>query len=493
MKAVTLLKDAWQNRDKLGDANHSRELAAFLPAALEIQETPPHPLARWLAWGLLALVVIAILWAAFGRVNIVASAEGKIIPSSRVKQIQPLEKGVVKALLVREGEYVTQGQPLIELDPTLTQADKQRLESELYSTRMRLAVNKALLSHLEGERLQSNGTTQPGMLQSSQSSQPQSSQPQPSQTITQLAQVAVGDIADRENPLQQALLDQQWLQYHSQRQALLSGLAKTRFEQATTREVITKLEQTLPIAQKRAATLKSLHNRDFVSESEYMEAEQERIRQTQDLAAERQRLKQLQAAETEVREQINLHRAQTATGLLSDIADLQRQLAGLEEEYTKASDLNARQILRSPVAGRVQELAVNTLGGVVTAAQQLMLVVPDEEQLEVETFLKNNDIGFVTEGMTAEIKVHTFPFTKYGVIEADITNVSDDAIVDEQRGLIYRMQLRLAKNSLQVGGKEVRLQSGMAVTAEVQTGERRIIEFFLAPLLRHKQEALRER
>ena len=149
MSAIAVFKDAWQNRDKLGDANQTRELAAFLPAALEIQESPPNPLARWLAWGLLALVLIAIVWALLGQVNIVASAEGKIIPSSRVKQVQPLEKGVVKALLVSEGEYVKQGQPLIELDTTLTQADKKRLESELHSAKLRLAVSKGVLSLLE--------------------------------------------------------------------------------------------------------------------------------------------------------------------------------------------------------------------------------------------------------------------------------------------------------------------------------------------------------
>ncbi|MDP9130813.1 MAG: biotin/lipoyl-binding protein, partial [Candidatus Binatota bacterium] len=149
MSALAVLKDAWQHRDQLGDANQTRELAAFLPAALEIQESPPNPLARWLAWGLLALVVIAIAWALLGHVNIVASAEGKIIPSSRVKQVQPLEKGVVKALLVSEGEYVKQGQPLIELDPTLTGADKKRLEAELYSSKLRVAVSHGVLSLLE--------------------------------------------------------------------------------------------------------------------------------------------------------------------------------------------------------------------------------------------------------------------------------------------------------------------------------------------------------
>lgn len=470
MSAVAVLKDAWRNRDKLGDANQTRELAAFLPAALEIQESPPNPLARWLAWGLLALVVIAIVWALLGRVNIVASAEGKIIPSSRVKQVQPLDKGVVKALLVSEGEYVKKGQPLIELDPTLTGADKKRLESELHSAKLRLAVSRGVLSLL--------------------------GKPNPQITAPFIDSYLLDVPADTialDAVLYKNMLRQQWLQYQSQLKALQSSLVKTQAEQSATKEVIIKLEQTLPIAEKRASALKKLHSKDFVSENDYLTAEQERIQQTQDLAAERQRLKQLQAAETEVREQVNLHKAQSSGALLIEITELQRQIASLEEEVTKASDINAKQILYAPVAGRVQELAVNTVGGVVTEAQQLMLVVPDEEQLEVEVFLENNDIGFVRESMPAEIKIHTFPFTKYGVIDAEVITVSDDATVDEKRGLIYRMQLRMAKNTLWVEGKEVKLQPGMAVTAEVQTGERRIIEFFLAPLLRAKSESIRER
>ena len=470
MSAIAVFKDAWQNRDKLGDANQTRELAAFLPAALEIQESPPIPLARWLAWGLLVLVVIAIVWALLGHVNIVASAEGKIIPSSRVKQVQPLEKGVVKALLVSEGEYVKQGQPLIEFDTTLTQADKKRLASDLYSAKLRLAVSKGVLSLLE--KPNSQITT--------------------SFIDAYLLNVPADTLA-LDAALYKNMLRQQWLQYQSQLKALESGLAKIQAEQSATKEVIIKLEQTLPIAEKRAVTLKSLHGKDFVSENDYLTVEQERIQQTQDLAAERQRLKQLQAAKEEVREQINLHKAQSSGTLLTEITELQRQIASLEEEFTKASDINAKQVLYAPVAGRVQELAVNTVGGVVTEAQQLMLVVPDEEQLEVVVFLENKDIGFVHEGMSSEIKIHTFPFTKYGVIDAEVTTVSDDATVDEQRGLIYRMQLRMAKNTLWVEGKEVKLQPGMAVTAEVQTGERRIMEFFLAPLLRAKSESIRER
>jgi len=230
-----------------------------------------------------------------------------------------------------------------------------------------------------------------------------------------------------------------------------------------------------------------------VAETEYLQSVQDQIQIKQDLAAEKQRLVQLQETVTDINQQINLHNAQSASTVLMEITEQHRQLASISQELVKVRDNSAKQVIYAPVAGRVQELAVNTIGGVVTEAQQLMLIVPLDKTLEAEVFLENKDSGFVFNEMSAEIKVHTFPFTKYGVIDAVISNVSTDAIVDEKQGLIYKMQLKLAENQIQVNNKMVNLVPGMSVTAEVQIGERRIIEFFLAPLLKGKQEALRER
>jgi len=470
MSAFAIFKDAWRNRGTLGDGHKSRELAAFLPAALEIQEAPPNPIAKWLARALIALILLAIIWACVGKVNIVATAEGKIIPSARVKQIQPLEKALVKNILVSSGEYVTQGQALIELDSVITNADEQHLRSEMRSAQLKLSVSQTLLQLLQLPAPQQASLSYAALtLVGSSSANPQAQQ------------------------LHKRLLWQQWQQYWAQQQSLQHSLAKTNAEYAMTQEVISKLAQTLPIINQRTATLKGLHQQSFVAETDYLQLEQERIQQSQDLAAEKQRLKQLSAAEAEVQQQIKLLSAQTHATQLAEMAESQRQIAGLQEELAKASDLNAKRILYAPVSGRVQDLAVNTIGGVVTEAQQLMLIVPDEAQLEVEVFLENKDIGFVHEGMAAEIKIHTFPFTKYGLINGEVTIVSNDATLDEQRGLIYGMRLLMEQNTLMVDGKQVKLMPGMAVTAEMQTGKRRIIEFFLAPLLQHGQESIRER
>lgn len=470
MSTLVVLRDAWSNRDRLGDSTKTREMAAFLPAALEIQEAPPNPLTRWVAWCLMALLILFIVWAVKGEVNIVASAEGKIIPSSRVKQIQPLTKAVVKSILVSEGQAVSKGQALIELDGTLTLADKKSLSGELNSAQLQLAVSKALLKLLEIP-----------------------AEKQPKIKFSSLTLDKISSASPQEISLHKKLLWQQWQQYRGQLQTLQSTLVKTSAERAMTGDIVTKLEQTLPIITRRTATMKGMHEKSFASETDYLQLEQERIQQTQDLAAEKHRLEQLAAAKEEVQQQIKTFTAQTSSTQLVAMTNVQRQIDGLKEELKKASDINARQTLYSPVSGRVQELSINTIGGIVTDAQQLMLIVPDEEQLEVEVVLENKDIGFVQEGMSAEIKIQTFPFTKYGVIDGEVISVSNDAIVDEKRGLIYGMQLRMKKNTIMVNGKLVKLIPGMAVTAEVQIGKRRIMEFFMAPLLKYKEESIRER
>ena len=470
MSAQGTLKDAWKNREKLGDENHTREMAAFLPAALEIQQSPSNPLAKWISRTLIALFLLGLVWACLGKVNIVASAEGKIIPSSRIKKVQPLQVSVVKNIMVKEGQYVKKNQALIELDNTLTQADEQRLVGELLSARLNLSVSQALLNLLDLKKKQ--------------------------QSLVNFSDLNLDVkeiVSEKETILHKRHLWQQWLQYKAQLQGLNSGLIRTKAENATTREIIIKLQKTLPIIERRALTMKNLYDKNFASEIDYLELEQERIERKQDLAAEKQRMNQLIAAEAEAVQQIHAMNAQVKAEKIAEITEIKRQIAVLNEELAKAADTHSKQILYSPVSGQVQSLAINTIGGVVTEAQELMLIVPDAEQLEVEVFLANKDIGFVRKGMSAEIKIHTFPFTKYGVIEGDIITISDDAILDEKRGLIYGMHLLMASNSILVNGRDVKLMPGMAVTAEVQTGERRIIEFFMAPLLRYKEESIRER
>ena len=176
-----------------------------------------------------------------------------------------------------------------------------------------------------------------------------------------------------------------------------------------------------------------------------------------------------------------------------ELARLDSERGALLQELRKANQHKTQLVLNAPVTGTVQELVTHTVGGVVSPAQKLMTIVPENAKVEVEALLQNKDIGFVNAGQQAEVKIETFNFTKYGLIDANILNVSNDAVEDQQLGWVFKMRLKLDQENIAVEDKLVRLTPGMSVTVEIKTGKRRLIEFFLSPLLRYKQESVRER
>lgn len=446
----------------------------FLPAALEIQERPPSPIGRAIVWSIVAFFVIALVWSIIGRIDIVATAQGKIIPSDRVKVIQPLEIGSVRAIHVVEGQPVKQGAVLIELDPTLSAADRDRLTSERNTARLNHARLQALAAALQAGH-DANGTTDlaTGL---------------PAINVSGLTDIDPAAIA-----LQQQLLRAQWAEFTARIAALDADLDKRTAELAGVKAQVIKLQQTLPLITKRSDALKGLVGKKLVAENQWLELEQERIEQQQDLESHKQRGIELNAAIAEARQQRTSVEAEFKGKVYTEFADAARQLAGLEQELIKAEQRTGLQTLTAPIDGIVQQLAVHTVGGVVTPAQELLKIVPQEGNLEVEAWVLNKDIGFVNEGQIAEIKVETFPFTKYGTLDAEVIDVSSDAVTDEEKGLIYAARVLMKDATIQVGDKLVNLTPGMAVTVEVKTGTRRLIEYVLSPLLRYRDEGLRER
>lgn len=239
--------------------------------------------------------------------------------------------------------------------------------------------------------------------------------------------------------------------------------------------------------------MKQLNKKSFVSEEQYLEIEQQRLEMVHDLKASQQRSLELQAAMQEVDSQIEQVKKEFKSRMLIELQESQKRQKALEQEKIKAATHLKAQLLKAPVSGVVQQLVVHTEGGVVTPAQQLMVIVPVQAGLEVEAMVANKDIGFIEEGQRAEVKVDAFPFTKYGLIDATLTHLSNDAIADEELGLVYKAQVKLKKTHVQVEGRQVNLSPGMTVSVEIKTGKRRVIEYFLSPLLRYKQESIRER
>lgn len=186
-------------------------------------------------------------------------------------------------------------------------------------------------------------------------------------------------------------------------------------------------------------------------------------------------------------------KAEAQRTALSERVELEVRSAGLAQELAKAEKRSGLQRITAPVDGVVQQLAVHTVGGVVTPAQSLMVVVPQDATLEVEAKVQNKDIGFVHEGQEAVVKIDAFPFTKYGVINARVLSVSNDVIEDEKMGWVFGARLAMSSSTLPVNGRDVKLSPGMSVMIEVKTGERRLIEYFLSPVLRGANESVRER
>lgn len=468
---ITTFKTAWANRNT---KNTARTNVDFLPAALEILEKPPSPAGRLLGAALITLFTIAVLWACFGHVDIVAVAEGKIIPSGRVKLIQPLRTGVIKTIYVSEGQQVKAGEPLVELDQTLTAADQTRLQNEIEFLNHSLLREQAIKNLLQDQQASTNINDETFTTR-----------------VAELIKTAIDSEDIASNQLE--LVKQHWQDLLNQQKTAASRLQGKRAALTATQTAVTKYQTTIPLITKRVDALEQLHDKGLGAETQLLELQEQQITQQQNLALEQANLMRIQAEINEAEQQLAAITTSEKKRNLQAIEDFNRQLQSAQQEYAKAKDLYAKQILYSPVDGHVKEMVIHTIGGVVEEAQTLMQIVPQEDFLEVEAVIQNKDIGFIDRGQIAEIKVHTFPFTRYGVIDAQVIAITADAIETEQQGLVYKMRLRMDQTQLWVDKRWVDLLPGMAVSAEVKTGKRRLIEFFMAPLLRYKDESVRER
>ena len=453
---------AWAHRAELAGPARLADELAFLPAALSLQQTPVHPAPRRLAWGLMILFILALVWAMVGEVDIVALAPGRIIVSERTKLIQPLEASVVKRVLVKDGERVQMGQVLVELDKSIASADQASVQEQLRAAASEMQRTRALLHSL---------------------SNPQLAAPVLHGPEANLA----WDTATR------AQLLSEWQDISARLAKLDAESARRQAEIATVRESITKLEVTVPMAQTREADYRRLVDQGYISGHATQDKTRERIELERDLGVQRARLLEAQSAARESEQAKIAYRAETTRAINDRQALATSKHSQLQADAAKATQREKLTQLTAPVAGIVQQLAIHSVGGVVTPAQPLMVVVPDSDTVTAEVTISNQDIGFVNAGQIAEVKLETFPYTKYGTVRARVNVVTADAVTDEKKGSYYPATLTLSQKDMLIDGKRVRLSPGMNITAEIKTGKRRIIEFLLSPVQRAGSESLRER
>lgn len=464
---------AWAQRHQLAGPARLADEQAFLPAALSLQETPVHPAPRRIAYTLIALFIIAVLWAIFGKIDIVAVAPGRIIVSDRTKVIQPLENSVVQRILVKDGDHVQAGQALVELDPTTARADKASLHETRKAAQsewLRTRALQQLMLNAEGKAtLQQNTGT----------------------TLSQ--QNIPADWTTEDKATAQAQLAAEWSDITARLARLAAEHQRRQAEMATVNAMIGKLEATIPISKQRENDFKALSDQGFMSGHANQDRTRERIELERDLATQQARLQEAQAALREAEHTRSAYLAETRRALSERQAqaDLKRQQTN--QEFTKATQREHLATLTAPVAGTVQQLAMHTEGGVVTEAQALMVIVPDSASVSAEVTLENKDIGFVSPGQDVAIKLETFTFTRYGTVSATVEKVTQDAVNDEKRGAIFPATLKLNQTTIDVDGKQIKLAPGMNITAEIKTGQRRVIEFLLSPIQKAGSESLRER
>lgn len=422
----------------------------FLPAVLEIQDTPPSPIGRAIIWSIAIFFISALVWASLSDVDIVAVASGRIIPNGHVKIIQPLEIGTLVAIHVKEGQAVRQGARLIDLESSSVDAEIARLSAEQALAEQQC---RRLLWFVE---------------------QQDASEATP---------------IDRSDPV----LHSQWREYHNRLDTLQSEKNKRRAEYAAAGQQAQKLEAILPIINQRSANEKILVDQSLFPKQQYLETEQQRLTALFDLNSQHDKVEELKQALAEIDARIAHTRSDFAKINLENLEQIEARLAGIEQDLITAESRQKARHLAAPIDGIVQQLAVHTVGGVVTPAQELMVIVPQNTQLEIEATIANKDIGFIAEGQPAAIKLDAFPYTRYGTLAGSIVNLSNDAVTDQDKGLIYKARVGLEQTFIQVDGKPVLLGPGMAAKVEIKTGKRPLIEFFLAPLLQYRDESIRER
>jgi hemolysin D len=435
------------------------EETTFLPAAMEIVERPVSPTARMTAWVLLGGLLVTILWLTFGRVDVVASASGKLIPAANVQLVQPVEQGVVRQILVEDGQAVKKGQPLIVLDPTVSTAEATQAQKALETAQLDAARGQAVLSALDGRGL---NFVSPEKLPDDI-------------TRTQIA-LARAQVAQIEATIAAKVAD--------------TGAATAALAEADVQTA--KLNETLPLLDEQIAANEEMLAKGYVSKLRVIEMRRQRLAAARDRDAAIQTSRRARAQISAASSSQEQARAEARATVLADLNKAESDAKLRAEELSKATLRSSLQVLRSPVDGIVSQLAVHTVGGVIEAAKPIMIVVPKGGKIVAEVRMFNRDAGGIRAGQPAAIKLEAYPFTRYGTVKGRIATISSDAVEDEHLGLVYVVYVAVTESEADLAARGIHLGPGMAATADIRTGRRSILSYLLSPVRAVAHDAGRE-
>ncbi len=430
----------------------------FLPAILEVTETPPSPVGRTVMWTVLILLVVGIAWGFLGHINEVAVANGNV--SGHAKTIQVKNKGIVKEIKVKDGQHVEEGDELVVLDPTTTTADYDNLKK------------RAAYYKLDIQRLTAELTGQ-------------------SFTPERDPDLEAHDLA-----AELALYQSRVRDYQTQRQSRQDIINQKRARLQATQSTYEKYNEGLKIAEDKENRLKQLIEESAISEFQLLEQQKETIEYRKNAQSTLDEVNSIQAEIAEAEQNLANVDASYRKDIMTSLVEAKKEYYSLEESIKKADEDSRMATIYSPVSGRVFELDIHTIGGIVTDAQKLMQIIPDGDDMTFEVYADNKDIGFIKLGQTAEVKITTFNFQKFGIIDAVVEEISANAVDDQQdieKHGKFKLILKPLQTAVDVEGTMVELAPGMTVSAEIKIREKRIIDFFLDPFRQYTSEALRER
>ena len=430
----------------------------FLPATLEVLDRPPTPYSRCVLLLIVILATVAFLWATFARMDIVVSGTGVVVPKGKVKVVQPLEPGIVTAIHVRDGQLVQKGEPLIAMDNTDSLAD-------INTVRKDLAAIMLTIRRLEAE-LQGNA-----------------------------ALLSAEPDTDEQNlSLHRELLEKSLLTQEERLETLEREIDRCMAERSSLQTNLARLTESLPLSEELFRKKSALAEKKLISKADLLQARIEMSDLRHNLMTAESSLTEVDARLARAREEKDLAISEYHRDLLRQLTEGRREKARLVHQLAKAENQQTHFNLKAPIDGIVQQLAVNTVGGVVTAAQPLMVIVPTDCDLEVEAKVLDKDIGFISQEQEVSVKVTAYPYTRHGDIQGTIEWVARDAVVDEKIGPSYPIRVAVSTYELPnvIHGRRGTITPGMTVTTDIKVGRRRVIEYFLGPIMRYKDESLRE-
>ena len=443
----------------------------FAPSLLRVQNQPPAPFAQAMLRILLILLFSVILWAIFGKLDIVASAEGKLIPQSYVKIVQPFEQGLISEILISEGQHVEAGQVLMRLDTTLSDADGKAIGADYF-------IKQIARRRIDAE---------------------------------------LSDKAFKRKPDDpETLYNEALAQYQANRHAYHTALEeersirdKAQSDLSAAEQARTKLTETLPHYQKQAEAFAELAKEGYVSRFEAADKQREYTEKSQDLKTQQHLIESAKATLTASSRKLEQISADYQQRLQAERADLSGKLDQTRAEVTKQQYRNGLLELKAPQDGIIKDVATHTIGTVISPGTILMTLVPKDEILRAEVWVSNQDVGFIHQGQPTKVKLASYQFQKYGMVQGEVAHLSADATDANQQGTgstappsakspngqpyAYRALVDLKAQELIVDGIKHALSPGMQVTAEIHLGTRTILEYLLSPVMGAFQEAGRER